>query len=79
MSRTYKVLVGDDSTAMRMLIKASLQDSEFEVVAEAKDGGEAVQSFKVSAPDLVLLDIVMPVMGGVEALGQIMAQDKTLW
>ncbi len=76
MSRKYKVLVVDDSTAMRMLIKASLQDSEFDVVAEAGDGGEAVQSFKVSAPDLVLLDIVMPVMGGVEALGQIMAQDK---
>jgi two-component system chemotaxis response regulator CheY len=75
-SGKYKVLVVDDSTAMRMLIKASLQDSEFDVVAEAKDGAEAVKSFKANAPDLVLLDIVMPGMGGVEALNQIMALDK---
>lgn len=76
MSGKYKVLVVDDSAAMRMLIKASLQDSEFEVVAEAKNGHEALQSYKSSAPDLVLLDIVMPEMDGVEALGHIMAFDK---
>ncbi len=76
MSKKYKVLVVDDSAAMRMLIKASLQGSEFDVVAEAKDGQEAVQSFKANAPDLMLLDIVMPGMSGVEALKQIMAFNK---
>ncbi len=76
MSKKYKVLVVDDSAAMRMLIKASLAGSEFDVVAEAKDGNEAVQSFKSNAPDLVLMDIVMPGISGVEALGHIIALDK---
>jgi two-component system chemotaxis response regulator CheY len=76
MSKKYKVLVVDDSAAMRMLITASLQDSEFDVVAAAKDGQEALQFFKNTAPDLVLLDIVMPGMSGVETLGHIMAIDK---
>lgn len=73
MSKKFKVLVVDDSAAMRMLITASLQDSEFDVVAAAKDGQEALQYFKDTAPDLVLLDIVMPGMSGVETLGHIMA------
>lgn len=76
MSKKYKVLVVDDSAAMRMLITASLKDSEFDVVAAAKDGQEALQFFKDTAPDLVLLDIVMPGMSGVETLGHIMAIDK---
>jgi two-component system chemotaxis response regulator CheY len=76
MSERYKVLVVDDSAAMRMLIKASLQGSEFDVVAEAKDGEDAIQNYKVSAPDLVLLDIVMPGMDGVAALKKILAMNK---
>jgi two-component system chemotaxis response regulator CheY len=76
MSKRYKVLVVDDSAAMRMLITASLQDSEFDVVAQAKNGQEAVQLFKDTSPDVILLDIVMPGMSGVETLAQIMALDK---
>lgn len=75
MSKKYKVLVVDDSLAMRMLMAAALKDSEFDVVA-AKDGEQALQYFKEHAPDLVLLDIVMPGMSGVQALGQIMALNK---
>jgi two-component system, chemotaxis family, chemotaxis protein CheY len=55
MSKRYKVLVVDDSAAMRMLITASLQDSEFDVVAQAKNGQEAVQFFKDTSPDVILL------------------------
>ena len=76
MSKKYKVLIVDDSAAMRMLITATLQDSEFNVVAAAKDGREALQLFKETSPDLVLLDIVMPGMSGVETLEHIMAIDK---
>lgn len=76
MSKKYKVLVVDDSAAMRMLISASLQDSEFDIAAQAKNGEEALQAFKDSAPDLVLLDIVMPGMSGVETLEHIMALNK---
>ena len=76
MSKKYRILVVDDSAAMRMMITASLQDSEFEVVGAAKDGEQALQLFKDISPDLVLLDIIMPGMSGVETLGHIMALDK---
>jgi len=76
MSKKYTILVVDDSAAMRMMITASLQDSEFEVVGAAKDGEQALQLFKDISPDLVLLDIIMPGMSGVETLGHIMALDK---
>ncbi|MFZ2540453.1 MAG: response regulator [Gallionella sp.] len=76
MSKKYNILIVDDSAAMRMMITASLQDSEFEVVGAAKDGHQALQLFKDTSPDLVLLDIVMPGMSGLETLGHIMALDK---
>lgn len=76
MSKKYKILIVDDSAAMRMMITASLQDSEFEVVGAAKDGQQALQLYKDTTPDLVLLDIVMPGMSGEETLGHIMALDK---
>lgn len=76
MSKKYKILIVDDSLAMRMMLTASLQDSEFDVVGAAKDGQQALQLFKETSPDLVLLDIVMPGMSGEETLGHIMALDK---
>ncbi len=76
MSKKYKVLVVDDSAAMRMLITASLQDSEFDVAAQAKNGEEALKAFRDTAPDLVLLEIVMPGMSGVETLEHIMVLNK---
>lgn len=76
MSKKYKILIVDDSAAMRMMITASLQGSEFEVAGAAKDGQQALQLYKDISPDLVLLDIVMPGMSGAETLGHIMAHDK---
>lgn len=76
MSKKYRILIVDDSAAMRMMISASLQDSEFEVVGAAKDGQQALQLYKDIAPDMVLLDIVMPGMSGEETLGHILALDK---
>lgn len=76
MPKKYKVLIVDDSAAMRMMITASLQDSEFEVTGAAKDGEQALQLFKDTSPDLVLLDIVMPGMSGVETLEHIKVIDK---
>lgn len=76
MPKKYKILIVDDSAAMRMMITASLQDSEFEVTGSAKDGEQALQLFKDTSPDLVLLDIVMPGMSGVETLEHIKVIDK---
>ncbi len=75
MSKKYSVLVVDDSAAMRGVLGACLQGSEFECIAEAKDGEEGVQQFNSCKPDIVLLDVVMPGLSGVETLAKIMEQN----
>ena len=55
-----KVLAVDDSKTMLAMLAAQLRDSNFEVVATACSGPEAVEKFKEVKPQLVLLDVVMP-------------------
>ena len=66
--RTVSVLVVDDTPTLRMLTKLTLEGSGFEVVGEAGDGLAALNLAKQLRPDLVLLDLAMPVMDGLEAL-----------
>ena len=67
----YKVLIADDAVFMRTVIKNNLQQAGFEVVAEASNGREAVSLYKQHKPDLVLMDITMPEMTGIEAVREI--------
>lgn len=66
---TKRVLVVDDSMIMRTILKGIISaDSDLEVVGDAGDGEAALQKAKELKPDLVLLDIEMPKMNGVECL-----------
>ncbi len=69
MSQT--VLVCDDSVLMRSMISGILRDAGYEVIGEAETGAQAVERFKELDPDLVTMDIVMPSMGGIEAVREI--------
>ena len=60
MSNKPKVLITDDSIVMRKMINEILNDNGFEIVGEAKNGGEAFELYKELKPDLVTMDIVMP-------------------
>lgn len=62
------VLVCDDAMFMRTMIADILTQAGFEVVGEAETGEQAVQKFRELSPDLVTMDIVMPSMGGIEAV-----------
>lgn len=70
-----KILVIEDSSDIRKIIRAYLERAEFEVV-EAFDGDKGVAAAKAEAPDLILLDIVMPVLDGWGALKAIRAFSK---
>lgn len=72
MKRT--ILVVDDSAYMRGVIKRMLAPLGA-TVFEAADGNAAVASYKLNKPDVVLLDIVMPVKSGIDALREIRAAD----
>jgi two-component system, chemotaxis family, protein-glutamate methylesterase/glutaminase len=72
-----KVLVVDDSAFMRSAISRMLgKDSSIEVVGTAKNGHEALEKVEALRPDVVTLDIEMPVMNGIEALKEIVERYK---
>ncbi|WP_240375321.1 response regulator [Bacillus piscicola] len=71
----HSVLIVDDASFMRMMIKDILEKNGFEIAGEAKDGQEAVQLYKDMSPDLVTMDITMPEMDGISALKEIRAAD----
>jgi two-component system sensor histidine kinase/response regulator len=65
---TVRVVLVDDTPSLRMLTRLALEDTGFEVVGEAGDGLAGVNVVTQLQPDLVLLDLAMPVMDGLEAL-----------
>ncbi|OJV65659.1 MAG: DNA-binding response regulator [Clostridiales bacterium 38-18] len=67
-----KVMIADDHALIREGIKKLLElEENFEIVALAGDGEQAITSIKETSPDVVLLDINMPVMNGIDCLKQI--------
>lgn len=74
--RMIKVLVVDDSLVMRKMISRMLsKDNAIEVVGTAVDGRDALEKVESLKPDVITMDVEMPVMDGIEALKQIMARD----
>lgn len=69
---SFSCLVVDDSDFARMNAKKIVSNSGGKVVGEAKDGKKAVELYSELRPDLVLLDITMPVQDGIDALSRIM-------
>ena len=65
------ILICDDAAFMRMMIKDILTKNGYNVAGEAENGLKAVEKFKEVNPDLVLMDITMPEMDGIQALMQI--------
>jgi DNA-binding NarL/FixJ family response regulator len=70
-SNPLRVLIADDYEAVRIGLCAVLRSVDIEVCAQAKNGEEAVEKSIQSRPDLIILDISMPGIGGVEAARQI--------
>ena len=69
------VLVCDDAVFMRTMVSDILSQAGFTVVGEAENGKQAVEKYKQLKPDLVTMDIIMPEMGGIEAVKQITQTD----
>jgi len=63
-----KILIVDDAAFMRMMIKDILTKNDYEVVGEAENGLKAIEKYKELMPDLVLMDITMPELDGIQAV-----------
>jgi len=75
MARHYQVLAVDDSAFTLTILSTYLKGSEFEVVETARNGQEALERFRQTHPDLVLLDLVMPGWSGEESLQRLLEDD----
>jgi two-component system chemotaxis response regulator CheY len=69
------VLVCDDAVFMRTMVSDILSQAGFTVVGEAENGKQAVEKYQELKPDLVTMDIIMPEMGGIEAVKKITQMD----
>ena len=71
-----KILIVDDSRTSRKMLRNILESNGHEIIDEAVNGQEGVQKFQALKPDVVTLDITMPIVDGVEALKMIKALDS---
>jgi two-component system chemotaxis response regulator CheY len=69
------ILICDDAAFMRMMIKDILTKNGYNVVGEAENGVKAIEAYQEFSPDLVLMDITMPEMDGIDALKGIREKD----
>jgi DNA-binding NarL/FixJ family response regulator len=79
MSDTIHVLLADDHDLVRTGLKSALRNHEdFSVVAEARDGEEAVREARRVRPDLIVMDVRMPRLGGIEACREIRSENPEI-
>ncbi len=78
MSEPIKVMLVDDHAVVRMGFKMLLESaSDIKIIAEAENGEQAIKQYVEHRPDVVVMDITMPGIGGLEAIERIMAKDNT--
>ena len=70
------ILICDDAAFMRMMIKDILTKNGYNIAGEAENGIKAVEKYSETKPDLVLMDITMPEMDGIQALKKIKEMDS---
>lgn len=75
MVRLANILVVDDAAFMRVMLRTLLENNGHTVVGEAANGVEAIEKYVTCRPDLVTMDITMPIMEGVDAVREIRQKD----
>ena len=71
-----KIMIADDSDAIRLVLKDILLIGEHEIIAEVVDGSEAIDFYKKHNPDVLLLDLAMPKKDGLVVVKEIIAFDS---
>ena len=71
-----KIMIVDDSSIIRKIFAKNLEELGHSVCVAAKDGREAISLYEKHKPDLVTMDVTMPIMNGIESLKAIRKKDK---
>lgn len=74
---SYRFLIVDDTQFMRKLAADSLRQFDYEVAGEAENGKEAIKRYQELQPDVVMMDLTMPEMNGIEAIKEILNIDPS--
>ena len=69
------VMIVDDELFFREMLRDVVVNAGYKVVAEAMDGNEAVEKYRIHRPDITIMDIFMPEMNGIDAIKEIIAFD----
>ena len=72
-----RIVLADDLSFMRMVQREILEEKGYKIVGEASDGFEAIEKFTAFHPDVIVLDITMPNMNGLDAMHKIFEMDPT--
>lgn len=72
-----RILIVDDASFMRMMLRNILTSHGYEIAGEAENGIKAIEKFQALKPDILLVDLIMPEMGGIEAVKKIVAMDPS--
>lgn len=76
-TQTIKILVADDHTLFRQgIIKLLEEHKEYEVIAEAENGKDLIEKYFIHCPDIILTDIAMPELTGIQAVEEILKRDR---
>ncbi len=70
-----RILIVDDASFMRMMLRNILTSHGHVIVGEAENGLRAIDTYQQLKPDIMLIDLIMPEMGGIEAVRRIMEAD----
>lgn len=73
-----KILIVDDSPQIRKSLRSILERNNYEVVGEADSGTEAIKQYNLLSPDIIMLDIIMPRLGGIETLRMLHSINKDI-
>ena len=69
-----RVLIADDTASIRGLLRTLLEEKQFEIIGEAVNGRAAIELVEELAPDVVIMDYQMPILGGIDATKEIKAR-----
>lgn len=72
-----RVMIVDDANLARRIMRMTLSSAGHEVVCEAATGADAIREYECHRPDVVMMDVTMPEMDGMEAARQILVQDPS--
>jgi two-component system chemotaxis response regulator CheY len=73
-----KLMIVDDSPAIHMIIERAVKGKGFEICANAKNGVEGIIKFKAANPDVITMDVTMPIKDGLEASREILSENPNV-